>query len=163
MRPVGDLGGAVGPEMGCAVYWLVVGTSGACRDIRWDIRRRWRGPWRPREPPARPQWHANIMKNQWKSLKNMKNHWKPSKTIENQWKSIVYIEIFHLKKIQNFPPPSSKMIVISWILNRFAKIRMITLLEINALSISVEKTAAQPISGPQRLLGRRQALWQKKT
>ena len=37
--PVSDLGGAVGPEIDCALYCVVVGTSGACRDVRLDAKR----------------------------------------------------------------------------------------------------------------------------
>ena len=35
MAPVGDLGGAVDPEIGCVMHWVVVETTGAC----WDMRR----------------------------------------------------------------------------------------------------------------------------
>ena len=42
--PVGDLGDAASPEVGCAMYCAEVGTSGACRDMRLDVRRHWAGP-----------------------------------------------------------------------------------------------------------------------
>ena len=37
--PVGELGGAVGPEIGCVKHWVVVGITGACWDMCLDITR----------------------------------------------------------------------------------------------------------------------------
>ena len=76
-----DLGGAVGPEIDCVMHWTVVGTTGACCDMRLCIRRRWRGPWTPREPRARP-------------CTGIQNQWKPWIFIGFWWFSLVFID-FH--------------------------------------------------------------------
>ena len=54
LNPVGDIGGAVCPEINYVMHWVVVWTPGACCDMRLSIRRRSCGPWTPREPDARP-------------------------------------------------------------------------------------------------------------
>ena len=40
LGPVEDLGGAVGPEIDCVTYCVVVATTGACCNIRLCIRHR---------------------------------------------------------------------------------------------------------------------------
>ena len=40
MAPVGGFGSVVGPEIGCAMHWVVVGTNGGCWDVRLGIKRR---------------------------------------------------------------------------------------------------------------------------
>ena len=39
MRLVGDLRGAVDPEIGCVMHWVVVEATGACWGVRLGIRR----------------------------------------------------------------------------------------------------------------------------
>ena len=39
MRLVGELGGAVDPEIGCVMHWVVVEATGACWGVRLGIRR----------------------------------------------------------------------------------------------------------------------------
>ena len=79
-RPVSDLGGAVGPEIDCVMHWAVVGTTGACCDMRLGV---------ARPPGVTGVAYSTSIAHQYhqKSLKIIEIHWKPMEINENQWKS----------------------------------------------------------------------------
>ena len=76
-------------EVGCAMHWVAVGTSGTrvCAS---------RNTWRSHGSPTRPPKVVNIIRNHRKSLKfngnqwkSNGNQWKSSKTNENAWLSLI--------------------------------------------------------------------------
>ena len=88
--PVGDLGGAVGSESGCAMHWVVVGTSRACLDIRLGIGRPLKVARTGLLDLNSLQILSKIIQNQWKSMKMLENQWKSSKFVENSWFSLIF-------------------------------------------------------------------------
>ena len=74
-----------------------------------------------------------------KSCKNYENQYKSMKINENSLKTNV--NPIHCRKYeQNWSPPSTKILLTSRILRHFPQTRMLTSLEIDPASISVEKT-----------------------
>ena len=74
--PVGGLGGTVGSESGCAMHWVVAGTSRACLDIRLGIGRPLkvaRAGLLDLNTDNRLQILSKIIQNQWKSMKMLEN------------------------------------------------------------------------------------------
>ena len=83
--PVRDLGGAVDPDIGCETHSVVVGTTEAYCNMCFGIRRRWRGPW----PAAR---QCTVMENQRKPCIFINFWWFPLVFIDFQAFSLISID-----------------------------------------------------------------------